>query len=834
MKMPSVLFMLVISLSAYSQSKPGASALSQRSQKIINSNWTFNYFSSASAEKGYESPVYDDSKWAAVSLPHTWNTFETTGELPQTGNGLNVNTYWNNGWGWYRKHFNINQSYSDRMVFLEFGGVRDYCKIWINGIYLGDHKGGYGAFDFNITRHIKKGADNVLAVAVNNSKEKGDNYIYGGILQDVSIILRNKLYIPMQGSASHEGGTFITTQGLEQKSGIVKIRTWVKNENEQPKSCTLLTTIFDADGRIVQEVRSTADIKQDQLYTFDQASKPVRNPHLWSPDDPYLYRIVSEVYDGKTLVDSYSSPLGFRWFKWDYKENSLYLNGKKTLLSTFENQVEYPWLGDALPAWIWIKDHTGLATVKKCNLIHTYNRQNCTALYDDADRRGIIIEEAIPDVSQDIRQQVLKEIIRRNRNHPSLLIRTFGNKNTFAESLVAEDTTRIILAGSSNIQAPIPHDKSSNGLTTSAPLMVNGEPARIILSSSHDRFAADRASVAIIRADIFDSGGKPVSNPTNTLKWVLTGPAKLLGPAIYNSELYLSTRSSPSNVIRSTGEAGIVKIKVFAAGMVSGSVELKSEAVPLDNSVISEPILKNDGRTGVDRIVLKPSRLEQIPPEIKPVTDAVKLSGRDRSEYNKAIRQFIAGYNPSADTTSIEFKTLTDVLAAYLFNNNGQISADDFNFNTGNFNLTRLIVGYINSTKLPQPFKEGLRTYYSDSVIKDGNEKIAGDEMNWLNWIPSGGTVVYCDEQLKTPVIKGTLVSSKNELTDLIAQVHPQFIRFSEEAKTRAIEFIAKMNPYIRQETQTEIIDGNKVITTRLLAEKGKPVLIPLYKFIAE
>ena len=822
MKMPSVFFMLVISLSAYSQTKPAAPAL-PRYGKIINSNWTFNYFPSASADKGFESPGLDDSKWSAVSIPHTWNTWETTGELPKNGNRSIDNMYWYNGWGWYRKHFTINQSYSDRKVFLEFGSVRDYCKIWINGIYLGDHKGGYGSFDFDITSHIKKGTDNVLSVAVNNSNAKGDNYLYGGILQDVSIILKNKLYIPMQGSASHEGGTFITTRGLEQKAGIVEIRTWIKNENEQPKSCNLQTTIFDAEGKIVQEIKSTAEIKQNQLYIFDQASKPVKNPHLWSPDDPYLYRVVSEVYEGKALVDSYSSPLGFRWFRWDAGENCLYLNGKKTLFSTADRQIENPWLGEALPVWLWVKDHVGSEAVKKCNFIYSDHWQNGSGIYEAADRLGLIIDEAMPDASPEIRPQVVSEIIRKNRNHPSLVIRSFGNDEG-ARLTAGEDTTRILRKGSSIMPSAISAGMNTNVVIESASLAMNGAPARIALTVSPGKFTADRSSVALVRADIVDAGGKPIRNASNTLKWVITGPARLIGPAIYNSNLYLNQDSPVENVIRSTGEAGIINIKVFAAGLVSGSLELKSEAVAQDNTVISEPVLRNDGRTGVDRMVLKPSRLEEVPAEIKPVTSLVKLSGRNREEYKKAITQFIAGSNSSADSTSIELRALTDVLATYLINNNGQISADDFNFNAGHFNLTRLIVSYINATKLPQPFKEGLRVYYSDAVIKGGDEKNPGDEMNWLNWIPSGGTVVYCDEQLKSPVIKGTLVSSKNEISDIIAQVHPQFIKFSEEAKTRAIEFIAKMNPYIHTDPQTP----------RLIAEKGKPILIPLIKFIAE
>jgi len=717
MKIFSFCFLLLVSISAYAQRQPEAATSSQRIGKIINSNWTFNYFPSEAADKGYESPAYDDSKWIAVSIPHTWNTYETSGEFnPVTGTSSEpLNPYWYNGWGWYRKHFGVNQAYFDRKVFIEFDGVQENCKVWINGIYLGEHKGGYGPFDFDITPHIKKAGDNLIAVAVNNDRIlTGHHSLYGGIFKDVTIILKNKLYIPMQGSASHEGGTFITTPDLNEKSGTVKIVTWVKNDNVQPKNCTLQTTIYDKDRKMVQQVRNTVDIGPDELYTFDQTTKPLKNPDLWSPEDPVLYSVVSEVFDGKALVDSYTSPLGFS-------------------------------IGD--------------------------------------------------EKNKDLHSRIS-----------------------------SEDTSRIIISG--NVYAEktdltVPgtvKDKTSNSGPT-------GEPARIVLRASSNSIKADRASVAILHADIMDSQGKSVDGLKKALKWVVTGPAKLIGPVTYG---YLE------NALRSTGEAGKIKVKVFASGLASGSVEIVSEAVVQDNTAISELILKNEGRTGVDRIVLKPSRLEEIPGEIKPTSDALKLSAQDREGYMKTIREFIARNNTSTDTTTIEFRTLINLFAAYLYNNNGQLIADDFNFNVRNFNICRLIAGYINATKLPQPFKDGLRVYYSNCIINEGKEKNCGDEMNWLNWIPSGGTVVFCDEVMKTSPSKGILMTSKNELKDIISLVHPAFSKFSEDARARAIEFIAKMNPYIHAEVKMQIIDGKEVTSTKLFAEKGKPILIPLYKFIAE
>ena len=138
---------------SFAQKKQTDNQKSHRIEKVINSQWTFNYFPASGANRGYEAPGFDDSKWPAISIPHTWSTFETTGQIhPFIRNASETeNPYWWIGWGWYRKHFSVNREFSGNKVFIEFEGVQKYCKVWLNGKYLGDHKGGYGSFDFDIT-----------------------------------------------------------------------------------------------------------------------------------------------------------------------------------------------------------------------------------------------------------------------------------------------------------------------------------------------------------------------------------------------------------------------------------------------------------------------------------------------------------------------------------------------------------------------------------------------------------------------------------------------------------------------------------------------------------
>ena len=1032
------ILLLLASCTSYAeaQKKSTQSSKNSRIEKIINSHWTFNYFPDSNSDKGYESPGFDDSKWPAISIPHTWNTYETTGEVHPfiKSAAESDNPYWWNGWGWYRKHFTINTTYSGKKIFVEFEGVQKYCKVWINGKYIGDHKGGYGSFDFDLTEFIITGKDNVLAVAVNNTRKDkfgippmaaGNFNVYGGIYRDVTLVLKDRLYIPMQGSASHEGGTFVTTPRVSATEGVVRVQTWVKNDYPQPKSCILNTYIYDRTNRLVRVVKSKAAINPGQLYKFDQTFKPVKNPHLWSNDDPYLYRVYSEVVDGNRITDSYSSPLGFRWFRWDFKENFLYVNGRKMVIHGGNRHQEYPWLGDAIPKWITVMDYKDMAENMNYNFMRTAHYPNDRLVYELADKYGIIIDEESPsiknqDFSKEVQEQQMKEMIRRDRNHPSIMFWGMGNETNHAVDsrfAVAEDTTRILTArrvlegsagafvhhtddnlplenllrctirgwynkdvkdfepadgqhcgteehqqnmlkasglfGTTNLctwlyedhgadreylNSPLLHvnpkgyvdvyrvpkyayyfwqanyhdepmifimphywrsqyagqkkDITVNSNCEQVELKVNGaskgimvpdesnfhsvtfkdiliekgtisaigskagktvstqvvmaeDPARIVLKSSVLKFIADRSSVAIVTADIVDSKGNHIYGATNTAKWSVSGPATLVGPSVYESDINRHHEMEGvwymdmpvSNVIRSTGKPGRIHITVSAGGLASGSFDIVAEESIPDNSAVIEPVLENEFRKPVSRLLFGVDRLDEIPREIVQTYSDLNFGTADRRIYTEKIKDYIIKNNSTADSTTIEFKELINLFSTHLVNNNGQLMVYDYNTNIDHFNNCRLISGYVDATKLPPMFKDGLKKYYAEAIITQGSEKNAGDEMNWMNWIPSGGTVVISQEGSSTGLPRGTIVTNKTELADLIAAVYPVFTKYNQEAKERALTFVSKMNPYIRKifPTEQSTEPGKEKVTKVTYAgERGKPILIPEIKFISQ
>src|SRR5581483_4737646 len=280
----------------------------------------------------------------------------------------------------------------------------------------------------------------------------GNFDVYGGIYRDVRLVLTDRLHVPFQGSAQHEGGTFVTTPQVSAERGTVRVRTWVENDFATPRECVVVTTVRDAAGRAVLRSRTRASLPPGELHEFDDTPGAVDRPQLWSPATPYLYSVLTEVYDGDRLADTFTSPLGFRWFTWNHAEKRLYLNGEKILLRGTNRHQEFPWLGDAMPKWMHRQDLEVIRHDMGLYFMRTVHYPNDPFVYAECDRLGFLLIEESPNIKdiafgRDVQQQMIREMIRRDRNHPSIVIWSMGNEtNQPADSAwgAAEDPTRII------------------------------------------------------------------------------------------------------------------------------------------------------------------------------------------------------------------------------------------------------------------------------------------------------------------------------------------------------------------------------------------------------
>jgi hypothetical protein len=461
-----------------------------------------------------------------------------------------------------------------------------------------------------------------------------------------------------------------------------------------------------------------------------------------------------------------------------------------------------------------------------------------------------------------MQEKQVKEMIRRDRNHPAIFFWSMGNETDHpADSRFAsaEDTTRIITSRKALNNSAGPYALHSYvSIIIDAfrrlPSTGNNErPAdinqtekrvasRIILKASHSKIDADRGSVVIITADIVDSRGDHVEGALNTVKWAVSGPASLVGPVVYESASgslekianFWYTGMPMTNIIRSSGEDGLITVTASASGISSGIAEIEAVKSKPDNSIVTEPELRNEGRRPVTRLQFGVDRIDDIPVEIRQTNTDLDFSKAEAREYPFMLRDYLVKNNPGVDSTTVEFRELVNLFSSQMRNNKGLLVAYDYNFSVDHFNNCRLISGYINATKLPALFKEGLRKYYAEAFISRGSEKNAGDEMNWMNWIPSGGIVIISQEPGVKSWPKGTVVTNKTMLEDLIAAVYPIFAKYNNEARERALTFVGKMNPYVKVETVKEIVNGAELVRMIYTAEKGKTILIPELKFISQ
>lgn len=307
-------------------------AASSRERINLNRQWQFRLGDCTRAE----AIDYDDSWWNTVGLPHTFS-------LPYF-----MWSEFYSGYGWYRKHIAVDPSWGGKRFFLEFEGAFQDAEIYVNGVPVGSHKGGYTGFSVDVTSAIATG-DNVVAVRLNNlwnaqvAPRAGDHTFSGGLYRDVYLVATDPLHITWY-------GTFVTTPTLAASSGAsstVNIQTEIRNDSPMAKNCTLTTQILDSGRQVVATVSSTQSVPANSTVTFDQTTSTITNPDLWSPDSPTLYTAISTVNDGLVDVDSFSTPFGFRWFEWT-ANNGFYLNGSHLYLRGANVHQDHAGWGDAV------------------------------------------------------------------------------------------------------------------------------------------------------------------------------------------------------------------------------------------------------------------------------------------------------------------------------------------------------------------------------------------------------------------------------------------------------------------------------------------------------
>jgi beta-galactosidase len=330
---------------------------------------------------------------------------------------------------WYRRHFTLPSSYSGRRITVEFQGVAKVADVYVNGTFVGQHRGAYTSFAFDITSLVTfGGADNVIAVRVDSMlhadipPEGGsvDYYVWGGIVRDVNMIVADPVRVDW---------AFVTTPTVSATSATVNARTRVVNQTTTSRSVTVTTSVVDASNEVVATGTATQTIGAGAAVEFAYNTSAVANPNLWHPDTPYLYTIFTQVRDGTTYVDEHRTRLGIRTVAFNATDGRFYLNGQPLKLRGLNRHEQYPYVGRAAPNRLQVRDADILKFEFGVNIVRTSHYPQDPEFLDRADEIGLLVFEEIPGWNfigntawQDLAVENVREMVMRDRHHPSIIM----------------------------------------------------------------------------------------------------------------------------------------------------------------------------------------------------------------------------------------------------------------------------------------------------------------------------------------------------------------------------------------------------------------------------
>ena len=437
-----------------------------RTKIDFDKDWKFKLDST----QQYHEQNINDANWRTLNLPHDWSiegTFSKDNPATPGGGALP------GGIGWYRKTFTIPSTEKNKIVLIDFDGVYRNSEVWINGHSLGVRPNGYISFQYDLTPYLNYGNQpNVIAVKVDNSKQPNSRWYSGsGIYRNVWLVTTNKIHVD-------HWGTFITTPTVSDKETTVNVLTKVANVAGSAEPITITTTLYDASGKAVAQSSITLGAADKESKA--QQTLKVSNPKLWSIDEPYLYKAVSQIKSGTQILDTYETPFGIRYFNFDINKG-FSLNGKPVKILGVCDHHDLGALGSAINTRA-LQRQLEILKAMGCNGIRTSHNPPAPELLNLCDKMGFIVMDEAFDMwaKQKTRydyhlywkewhKKDLEDQIMRDRNHPSVFIWSIGNeipeqwddpsKDTLARVIARElvnivkalDTTRAITTANNEV-----------------------------------------------------------------------------------------------------------------------------------------------------------------------------------------------------------------------------------------------------------------------------------------------------------------------------------------------------------------------------------------------
>ena len=402
----------------------------------------FNYLTKANSihNEGPYVANFNDSTWQEVKVPHDWVTILPYADVASHSHGYKTvgYKYPETSVGWYRKTINIPANDLGKHIALKFDGIFRNARVWFNGFYMGTEPSGYATQVYDVTEYVNYGGDNLICVRADATLEEGWFYEGAGIYRDAWLLKSAAVSVA-------PFGTFVYAD-LKQPydKATIHVETEVNNHSLTTQQCEVSHRLLDADGReVAKSESSTIMLRAKQTLNSQLLTLNLSAPHLWSPADPYLYKVETTVKVDGCVTDVYETTTGIRDIEFDADRGFL-LNGQPLKLKGVNMHQDHAGVGvavpDALQAW-------RIKQLKKmgCNAYRASHNPMTPTLLDICDREGILVidENRLTGINEE-HLRLLERMIKRDRNHPSVILWSNGNEEWGMENTI--QGTRIAAA----------------------------------------------------------------------------------------------------------------------------------------------------------------------------------------------------------------------------------------------------------------------------------------------------------------------------------------------------------------------------------------------------
>ena len=402
----------------------------------------FNYLTKANSihNEGPYAANFNDSTWQEVKVPHDWVTILPYADVASHSHGYKTvgYKYPETSVGWYRKTINIPASDLGKHIALQFDGIFRNARVWFNGFYMGTEPSGYATQVYDVTEYVNYGGDNLICVRADATLEEGWFYEGAGIYRDAWLMKSAAVGVA-------PFGTFVYADLKQPYDKVtIYVETEVNNHSLTTQQCEVSHRLLDADGReVAKSESSTIMLRAKQTLNSQLLTLNLNAPHLWSPADPYLYKVETTVKVDGRVTDVYETTTGIRDVEFDADRGFL-LNGQPLKLKGVNMHQDHAGVGaaipDALQAW-------RIKQLKKmgCNAYRASHNPMTPALLDICDREGILVidENRLTGINEE-HLRLLERMIKRDRNHPSVILWSNGNEEWGMENTI--QGTRIAAA----------------------------------------------------------------------------------------------------------------------------------------------------------------------------------------------------------------------------------------------------------------------------------------------------------------------------------------------------------------------------------------------------